>query len=131
MRHQHCQRCKVHFPYTIFAFWHVAPGAQHVAPGAPARCAGGATPRAPWRRRGLSTEEVLYNIRDYDNTAEDLGIRLPAYIKIFLTLLDAGLRATVKNLIQDRVQGNFVDIAEDLTATPPVPAQTAWDQFKK
>ena len=50
---------------------------------------------------GSSTEEVLYTIRDYENMAEDLGMILPAYIKSFLTLLKAGLRATVKNLILD------------------------------
>ena len=50
---------------------------------------------------------------------------------ISLTLLNAGLRATVKNLIRDRSQGNFAYIAEDLTAIPPVPAQTAWKKFKK
>ena len=49
-----------------------------------------------------STEEVLYTIREYENTAEDLGMRLPAYIKSFLALLNTGLRVTVKNLIRDR-----------------------------
>ena len=80
---------------------------------------------------GSSTEEFLYIIRDYENKAKDLGIRLPAYIKILLALLNAGLRATVKNIIQDQVQGKILDIAEDLTAIPPVLAQTEWDQFKK
>ena len=74
---------------------------------------------------GSSTEEVLYTIIEYENKAEDMGMRLPAYIKSFPTLLNAGLRATVKNLIRDRSQGNFADIAEDLTAIPPVPAQMA------
>ena len=69
---------------------------------------------------GSSTEEVLYTIIDYENIAEDQGMRLPAYIKSSLTLLNAVLRVTVKDLIQYWVQGNFVDKSEDLTAISPV-----------
>ena len=82
-----------------------------------------------WSRS--STEEVFYTIRDYENTAEDLGMRLPAYTKSFLTLINAGLRETVNNLIRYQSQGNFADIEEDLTAIPPIPAQTSWYQSSK